>query len=188
MGLFGPTRMMTPPTPAPLVDPTKVAAGYTPPPRRGLFGRFGGMQSAQGANPLMLIGAALQEAGGQQGAIGDLQDRLQRTRLLDAQSAWQSEQQQRQRQEWAAGDAQTAAVQQWISTLPPAQQALARANPSAVAEAFIKQMQGGDWRPGYGRAIRINPDGSTSLGGSLPTPPASAYGYGGVPDGWEVVE
>ena len=128
-GLFGALKAATA---APMVVAPPAA-----PQRRGLFGRLGQITP----DALMTFGAALQEAGGQQGAIGDLQDRRQRTRLLDAQNAWQSEQQQRQRGEWAASDAQTQALQQWVATLPPEQQAAARANPSGAIAAFMASQQ-----------------------------------------------
>lgn len=157
----------------PLAGPVEIRKRKNP-----LFGALSsagnwlGSESAiPGVNRFETIGATLKDIGG---AIdGGPSDNLmnldiisQRQQQAKAQQAWQAEQQMRQRQEWEGKDSQTAAINNWVSTLPPEQQMLARVNPEAAQKMYLdaQKPKEPEYRSVKGDFIRFDPNnGSTEL-------------------------
>lgn len=129
-----------------------------PPQRGGMFGRVL-RGAAQGARQLFtpdnmqVIGHTLQELGGQQGALDDF---LVRRSVL-----------RRQERENEEHEQQRNALEKAIASMTPEEQSLARMNPQAFVQNFLRnsQWQGG---PGFTHTWRARPDGSVETGGELP--------------------
>lgn len=94
---------------------------------------------------------------------------------------------------YAEAERERADLDAAISGLPPEQQAWARLNPEAFAEAMVRaRMSGNEWQhgQGYSHLWRPNADGSVTLGDPLPLRPPRVLGRGGVdaapplPDGF----
>lgn len=160
-------------------EPIMAQGGMPPMPKRKnpLFGALsgagkwlGGESGTPGVNRLSTIGATLKDLGGvidggDSDNLMNLQLLAQRRQQAEAQQGWQAEQQARQRQEWEAGDAESEALNNWVSTLPPDRQMMARALPKEALKAEFERMQPKD--PKYfntGQAVvGIGPDGQANV-------------------------
>lgn len=112
----------------------------------------------------------------------------QRQQMQMRRGEYQQEQaaNQQQRTEWGRGNDQYAAVQRFISQLPPNMQNMARV---AGPEAVVQMMMPGPWQHDFGRMDRmgpmINADGSPAApsmqrGPSVPERPNAYFGAGGT--------
>lgn len=150
--------------------------GFKPaaqPQRRG--GLLSRLRSVVTPERLQIFGATLRDIDTGGNSLDEVLQQIEAQRQQEIQNTWQDEGRLRQRMEWKQGDAQRAQQQQSFAqireTLPENQRALFDANPQAFVSQRIEQTQPGQWQAGYGRAYRINPDGTTETGGSLPVAP-----------------
>lgn len=179
IGLFG--RRMTRPSPV-IVENGKPPEQYDPLGQglqrpRGLFGRLG---NALRNVDWEAVGAAMRD---DPSILQNLQSQRNERRLLDfrVRGAKQDEadtQSQRDRQ--AQIDAM---AQEYIASLPAAQQGPARMRYMVDPEGFAEQIAGGgqEWQSGqgYSHTFRVNPDGTVTRGDALPLRPrAPIQGYG----------
>lgn len=147
-----------------------------PAPRQGLFG---GIRAWLTPERIALIGAGLRQAGGVNGALDQTLQRQMEATTAASQAAWQRSQQDHQQAQWKQDDRQTQDTDAFIASLPVEMQQIARI-PGGL-EAVMRQMAPTQWQHFYGRAGRINPDGSTTLGGRIPEAPraqVSMFGNG----------
>lgn len=138
--------------------------------RRGLFG---GLTRRDDGDPGTFLNYFLFGRNG----VQDMRDSAMRRDLFN----FNMEGAKRERDQEAQ---QQQALEQYITSLPPEQQAQARmaaaVDPAAFAEAIAQQMTGGGWQvgQGYSHAFRIRPDGTRETGDPLPLRPrAPVVGY-----------
>ena len=147
---------------------------------RGLLGNIGAfIGSPQGSQFFRSLGAVAHDIGHGTNTFGDLMAQLEEQRRQMLQDAWMRQQQDRARMQWKVEDQQSQATDDFVHTLPPNLQALARV-PGGL-EMVMRQMQPAQWQHFYGRAGRINPDGTVTLGGRIPEAPraqVSLFGDG----------
>lgn len=150
-----------------------------PPPRpMGFMGRVGQFLTP---DRLRAIGAGLHDLSTGGNSLPDLLAQLDEQRAQLEQQRWQRIQQDQAIRGYKQQDAQQQAVDAWVQTLSPEQQRAAQINPQAAVQAYTQQAfpAAPEWRPGYGHAYRINPDGSTDVGGAIPEAPRYSGGSGG---------
>lgn len=147
------------------------------PQRRGLFG---GLRQWLTPERLAILGAGLRQAGGVDGSLDQVLQRQMEAARQQTEDAVRQRAMDRQTIQDKQGDAQQQAVDAWVQTLPPEQQRAAQLNPQAAVQAYTQQAfpAAPEWRPGYGHAYRINPDGTTDVGGAIPEAPRYSGGGG----------
>lgn len=158
--------------------------------RRGLFGgRARGVLRREDGDPGTALNYFLF---GREGVQGMRDSRMQRD-LFNSQVRSQKIEDAARENDMARAQQRDRTVEEYITTLPPEQQARARTaymvDPEAFAEAIAEQMTGGGWQvgPSYSHAFRIRPDGSRETGAELPLrprAPSSAGGVTEVPEGF----
>lgn len=178
MGMFdGMRRRTIPQMPMEMVAPSY----YQPAQEQRGRGLFSGLRRTFTPDRLEAIGAIINDAQRGTNNFPQLMQNRQTDALnrdmfnMRARSAKIEEGQAQQQQQ---------AIEQYITSLPPEQQAQARmaaaVDPAAFAEAIAQQMTGGGWQvgQGYSHAFRIRPDGTRETGDPLPLRPrAPVVGY-----------
>jgi len=186
MALFGSRyRHVQPATAMTAELPPQGAPTFAPKRQRSMWGRLGAMVTPE---RIATVGAALRDDPGVlQAVLAAQRDERARRDMFGFQVR-------RAKIEEGQAQDEAAALEAAIAHLPADQQATARLNPEAFAEAQMRRQTGSDWQhgQGYSHAFRVNPDGTVTMGDALPQRPRENIyqppaGYRGTPDRLEVI-
>lgn len=164
--------------------PTQKPVDYLPPRPPGLMQRISSFLTPE---RLRIIGAGLRDLGTGGNSLPDLLQQLDAERARLDEERWRRVQMEQAVRQTKRQDQQQEAVDNMISSLPPEQQPVARAAPQAFLTRRVEQMlpDQPEWQAGYDHAYRINPDGTTTIGGAIPHAPRASGGsliLGGSPN------